>query len=127
MIDVPAVGRGAAVAAVFVIPAVTVAALAGEARSGWALAAAALVVVGYLAGGAVAAAAAPSAPFRHGATADLALFVAVQGVVAVAKIAAGTGISPVALAFNSLLAASFGVVGAAARRRVPARLGHTGG
>lgn len=126
MIDVPAVRRGAVAAAVFVVPALAVAAFAGEARSGWALAAAAVIVVGYLVGGAVAAAGAPTAPFRHGAAADLALFVVVQGVVAVAKIVAGTGISLVALAFNSLLAASFGVVGAAARRRVPTRLGHTG-
>ncbi len=118
---------GALTGATTVVPAVAVATLAGDARrSSWALVVPVLTVVGYLASGAVAGARSTTDPYRHGAVATFALFATVQGVVAVGRLIGGEGLSPVALVFNSLLAASFGVVGAGLRRRVPSRIGHTG-
>lgn len=84
----------------------------GTDQSVWVYVALAAILGAYLYGGAVAGRLAPHSPFAHGAAATVAAFAVVQTIGAVLRIIDGDGISPAALIFNVLLAASIGSLGA---------------
>ena len=84
-------------------------------ESNWVLAILALIVAGFLLGGARAGRQARRAPFVNGALATLSVFVLVQAIAAIVDGAQGDGINGVALVFNALLAASIGTVGCLVR------------
>ena len=91
----------------------------GTDQSNWVYVALLAIVIAYLVGGSIAGRLAADAPFVNGAAATLSAFAIVQVIGGVIRIAQGDGLSPVGIAFNALLAATIGVVGAgfgAARR-----------
>ena len=117
-LDRMAVLAGAVVCVLIATPAAVVQSVladddAGTDQSAWVFLALAAIVVAYLVGGAVAGGRVPDAPFINGAAATLAAFVAIQAVGAVVRLVRGNGLSPVAIVFNALLAASIGALGAA--------------
>ena len=81
-------------------------------ESNWVLAVLALIVAGFLWGGARAGRLARQAPFLNGAAAPFSVFVVVQGIAIVVNAIDGDGVNVPALFFNALLAASIGTVGA---------------
>ena len=116
LVDRNAVVQGAIACLLLAVPAVVLLALADRSDDGdesnWVLAVLALIVAGFLWGGARAGRRARQAPFLNGALAALTVFVLVQAVAAVVNILDGDGINVIALLFNALLAASIGTLGA---------------
>lgn len=84
----------------------------GTDQSAWVFVALLAIVVAYLLGGAMAGRRALDAPFVNGAAAAFSAFAVVQVVGIIVRVVRGDGVSPVALVFNALLAASIGTVGA---------------
>lgn len=127
-LNVAAVRRGAIVCLLIAAPAAVISRLladndAGTDQSNWVFVALLAIVIAYLMGGSIAGRLAAEAPFVNGAAAALTAFVVVQVIGGVVRIVQGDGLSPVGIAFNALLAATIGVVGAgigAARRNAAA-------
>jgi len=116
-LDLPAVRRGALLCLLVATPAAVISALLADNESGtdqsnWVYVALLAIVAAYLAGGAVAGKAARESPFANGAAAAFMAFAVVQIIGIVIRLARGDDVSLIALAFNSLLAASIGAVGA---------------
>lgn len=84
----------------------------GTDQSNWVYLAFIAIIAAYILGGAQAGRRALEAPFVNGATATFTAFLVVQVVGGIVRVARGDSISPVALIFNALLAASIGAVGA---------------
>lgn len=84
----------------------------GTDQSAWVFVALFAIVTAYLLGGAMAGRRALDAPFLNGAAAAFSAFAVVQIVGIIVRLTRGDGVSPVALVFNALLAASIGTVGA---------------
>ena len=118
-LDPAAVGLGAVVAMAVGIPVATIGSVVLDDGSDLVFFFAALAIVGFLAGGYVAGHRRPEAPMAHGAAAAFAGFGVAQAISAVLQLARDESVSPVAVAFNALLAANIGLVGGlvGARRR----------
>ncbi len=116
VLDRRAILHGALACLVVAAPAVILLAVLDESDEGqesnWVLAVLVVIVAAYFWGGARAGRLAHRAPFLNGAIATLSVFVAVQGVALIVSAVDGDGVNGLALAFNALLAASIGVVGA---------------
>ena len=80
-------------------------------RSNWVFLFYAIVLAGLVAGGRLAARQRPDAPGLHGLAAAMAAFAVAAAHGTAARLLAGTGPDPVALAFNALMAASAGILG----------------
>jgi putative membrane protein (TIGR04086 family) len=81
------------------------------AASNWTRAAFLLILVGFAAGGWVAARRQPAAPLAHGAAAAFLAWVIVQGVGIVRRLVTGDDLAWLGFVFAALLAASTGAVG----------------
>lgn len=115
-LDLSAIRAGALVCLVIATPAaIIVNVLADDGstdQTNWVYLAFVAIIAAYILGGAQAGRRAFDAPFINGATATFLAFLAVQVIGGIVRFARGDGISPVALVFNALLAASIGAVGA---------------
>jgi hypothetical protein len=124
-LDGRSVGTGALVAMAVAIPVATIGSVVLDDGSDLVFAFAAVSLVGFLAGGWVAASRPPAAaaPLAHGAAAALAAFVVAQVIAAVLQVVRDEDLTPVAWVFNALLAAAIGLLGGylAGRRRQPVR------
>ena len=118
-LDPGAVGLGAVVTMAVGIPVATIGSVVLEDDSNFVFFFALLALVGFLAGGYVAGWRAPETPMTHGAVAAFAGFAVAQAVAAVLQVIRDEDLSPVAIAFNALLAANIGLLGGwyASRRR----------
>lgn len=124
-VDGEALLKGIALAIVICLPI----ALVGEIVAGsdeddpsrWAFALYFAVLVGFVAGGYVAARAARDYPYTNGALAALAAFVVIQGIAIVIRLVGDEPIRYVAVVFNGLLAYGCGLTGALAGARTTSR------
>lgn len=114
--DVRAVFIGALVTLVMAVPPAVIAQVQSDRDalegSNWVLLLFALVLVGFMIGGGVAARRDPGNPLVNGAAAALVAFAVVQGFGIVRRLADGDDIRWLGIAFAALLAASCGTVGA---------------
>ena len=114
-LDLRAIALGAAVTLVIAVPPAVIAQVMSDredaADSNWVLVLFGLVIVGFLAGGFVAARREHDAPLLHAALAAALAFVLVQGFGVVRHLISDEEIRWVGIAFTGLLAASCGVVG----------------
>lgn len=115
-LDLRALAAGTFVTLVVAVPPAVVAQLASDRSdavgSNWVLVLFGLVLLGFLAGGFVAARRAPEAPLTHGAAAAFAAYLLVQGYGVIRHLVAGDDLRWVGIAFTALLAATCGIVGA---------------
>lgn len=115
-LDGRAVLLGAAVALVVAVPPAVVAQVRSDRDtlegSSWVLAIFALILVGFVAGGWVAARRGPAQALANGALAALVAFALVQGYGVARRLADGDEVRWLAIVFNALLTASCGTVGA---------------
>ena len=109
-LDLVAIGRGAALAVVVVLPAAIVQTFTDKTSSVQGLMLAA-ILLGLGWGGAVAGKAQPERALTHGGLASLTAFVVIQGLGVVLRLARGELIHPVSIVFGALLATSCGVRG----------------
>jgi len=118
-IDWRAVRLGAIAALVLAIPAGIISALVVDDDSGnGAFVFYIVIIVGMLAGGFVAGSKRPDAPLTHGALAAATAYLIAQAVTLVVKAIDGADLrSPAVYAFNLLLMASVGIVGAVVAER----------
>ncbi|MEL7209699.1 MAG: TIGR04086 family membrane protein, partial [Actinomycetota bacterium] len=114
-LDPASVLRGAAVTLVITVPPAVAVRLMDDdgdmAASNWARLAFLVILIGFGAGGWVAARRQPSAPLAHGAVAAFVGYAVVQGVGIVRRLATGEPLEWLSFVFAALLAASTGAVG----------------
>ena len=114
-LDLKPIVVGAAVTLVIAVPPAVVAQVMADredaADSNWVLVLFGLVLLGFLAGGFVAARRELDAPLTHAALAAGLAFVLVQGFGVVRHLISGEDVRWIGIAFTALLAASCGVVG----------------
>jgi putative membrane protein (TIGR04086 family) len=114
-LDRSSVLRGVAVTLVIAVPPAVVVQLMDDgddmAASNWTRVAFLVILVGFGAGGWVAARRQPAAPLAHGAAAAFAAWAVVQGVGIVRRLATGDSLDWLSIVFAALLAASTGAVG----------------
>ncbi len=79
------------------------------------------ILVGFMAGGFVAARRAATGPLTNGALAAVGAFALIQGVGVVRRLASGETVAPASLAFAAFLSYSCGLVGALGARRLGPR------
>jgi hypothetical protein len=79
------------------------------------------VLLGFVAGGWVAARAAAGVPYSNGATAALAAYVVIQGIALVVRLIGGDPVHVVVMVFNGLIAYGCGLTGALLATRSRAR------
>lgn len=115
-LDVRAVLSGAVVALVIAVPPAVLAQIESDRDalegSNWVLLLFAVVLAGFVVGGAVAARRGPSNPLLNGAAAALLAYAVVQGYGIVRRLGDGDDIRWLGMVFAALLAASCGTVGA---------------
>lgn len=116
MIDWRAVGAGAALALAVVVPTMVLVELVDatiglDPGSNWVFLFYLLALVGLAAGGRAAAQRRPDAPLAHGLLAALVAYGVVAVIGTALRLAVDKGPDPVALVFNTLMAASAGILG----------------
>lgn len=121
-LDLRAVALGAAVVLVVGVPVATIGSIVVDEGSNAAFPLAVLTLLALVAGGFVAGSKRPDAPLIHGAAAAFVGFAIAQTVSIILQLVQDDEVSPVAVAFNGLLAANIGLFGAwlASRRAVQA-------
>ncbi|CAN5618158.1 hypothetical protein BH20ACT2_BH20ACT2_17450 [soil metagenome] len=80
-----------------------------------------IILVAFLAGGALAGRGRPDVPLVHGAAAAAAAYLVLQGAGTVARLFRGDDLSPLRLVFNGLLLVSAGILGALVATRTRRR------
>ena len=124
LLDARAVGAGAVLAIVIALPAALVGEAAADGEddpSALVLLTFVVVLLGFVAGGWLAARRAPDAPFSNGAVAALAAFTVIQLGGVIANVIQDDPVHGASIAFSALLAIASGLVGAivATRRSAP--------